>query len=198
MSQEKRSEKSYYQTIQDWMEKQGYFTKQTKGIKEIGKVDVVGVKLRGTEYYTEPEIMSVEVKEAVGSLGRKAAQAKRYSLFSHYPYIAVRFKEESNGFDLRAKEIAREIGVGLLEIREDIREVLSPPRYSPPLGNVYKIIRKIGLVRCTICGLLVEKKEKAHRKEYETIFRQNKKVKIYFCKDCCESLANLLPDYLSD
>lgn len=187
MKKKHQIESKYYPIIKKWLEERGYVVAIRKGIEGAGQADIVGFTLIGNKFYMEPEVVSVEVKASGKSIGRKATQAKRYTLFSNYSYAAVSLKTEDCGFTNEQIELARQLGIGLIEIRNDIKVILSPRRHLPPMANLLKIISRLGYVQCAICKSFVKRKA-AYAQKRETL---DKKQVIYFCKQKCNILLNL-------
>ena len=180
-----------YAVIENWLRDKGYFVKQMRGMRGVGQADVIGMRAVGTKYYVEPEVVSVEVKKSKRGLGRKVTQALRYSLFSHLSYAAVPFRG-ARSFSELDKDIARKLGVGLLEVheRDDVREVLSPSYHTPARANILKILRRLGYIQCVLSGC-ISNKDGARRMKRATELYGEKKLHKYLCRECAPLLKLL-------
>jgi len=118
----------------------------------FGRVDVLGVRDAGGDLSGEVETISVEVKCGSTQFAATVGQALGYRIMTNLVYLAdVRPK----GFSFEEVEVARHLGVGLIQIQEApfrCIEVLSSPHYRPIERLRLSLLESVGLGRCRFCG----------------------------------------------
>jgi hypothetical protein len=147
-------EKALYEVMQ-FVEKQlGCNIVEKERGTNYGRIDVIGVREIEGDLSSNFEIIGVEVKQADDTFLKSAGQAKGYSVYVNRCYLAKegRFVDEE-------MEIARVLGIGLIEVGGDIREVLSSPFHFPSPVWQRKILYRLGQVVCTICGTVFPYKD---------------------------------------
>lgn len=149
------------------------------------QADVVGIKDVGNYYSHAFEIAAVEVKDGKKCKVRYLSQALGYSAFAHRCYLAmpIHFKEEDG-------EYAKHMGVGLLEIdregNKEPKEILSPEIKNPnETMMMWFLERSLKMVRCTICGIIVNRyhgKEARFLGTRTNVFGEEKRP--FVCSEC--------------
>lgn len=124
--------------------------KQQVGTK-LGKIDVVGLRVTPGDLSTTSELIAIEVKEEAASFLSAIGQTRAYSIYAHKCYLAFR-KRFSSKFSVEEKDIATQLGVGLIEIRSNkCYEVLSSQMFLPQERHVLHILNTLGFFTCAIC-----------------------------------------------
>jgi hypothetical protein len=116
---------------------------------DYGRIDVVGIREIEGDLASNFEIIGVEVKEEGDKFLNSAGQAKGYSIYANRCYLA-----QEGRFAQEEVEIARVLGIGLIDVNRDIREVLSSPIHSPSPVWQRKILSRLGQAVCTVCGTI--------------------------------------------
>ncbi|MGA2854101.1 MAG: hypothetical protein ABSE90_08230, partial [Verrucomicrobiota bacterium] len=120
-----------------------------KGSEDVGQVDVFGVRTFRERFSNRYLIIGVEVKPKTFHFGKKLGQALGYSLFAHKVYLAC--KEE---FTVTQVELASKLGAGLIQIKKKsgCAEVLGSRMFEPDKEKMLKLMMKLGLGECVLCG----------------------------------------------
>lgn len=207
-------ESQLYEKVEQFVSKQfGCLMVGTDRGTEFGRMDVVGVREIEGDLASNFEIIGVEVKQAEDKFLNSAGQAKGYSIYANRCYLA-----KEDGFSEEEMEIARVLGIGLVEVRGRVREILSSPLHTPSPVWQRKVLRRLDLVECTICGTIFPDEETtgSSRSSKEAIMRSLKRAlernqayryflfdynkrhksdsreyvhqKRYVCKDCLQAL----------
>jgi hypothetical protein len=125
--------------------------KQQIGTK-FGKVDVVGLRLPLGDFATTSELIAIEVKEERTTFLSAVGQTRAYAIFAHKCYLAVRKRFKAR-FTPEEKDIAAQLGIGLIEIRTgECHEVLTSQAFSPQDRYVLQVMNKLDFFICAICG----------------------------------------------
>jgi len=150
-------EAELYPILAKWMKRhfQCFKTKTTVGTR-YSKADVVGARDTGGENSGEIELIVIEVKRGNEPFATASGQAAGYSVYGNRVYLAdVREK----GFTPGEREIASNLGVGLIQIRgkpPKASEMLSSREHRPITRMWYEMARKLNLYQCRMCGTFVE------------------------------------------
>ncbi len=118
----------------------------------FGRVDVLGVRDAGGDLSGEVETLSIEVKRGATQFAATVGQALGYRIMTNLVYLA---DVRPQGFSFEEVEVARHLGVGLIEIRQSpfsCAEVLSSPVYQPIERLRLSLLEGVGLGRCRFCG----------------------------------------------
>jgi hypothetical protein len=180
-----------------------YITGIQKGSKDLGQIDVAGIRNIGGRSTNQIEIISVEVKLNNSNIVRKLGEAAAYSVGAHRCYLAIpeRFREEH-------KVLASKLGVGLIEIKgKKVLEVLSSPQHTPYEDRSSNLIWSLEGWQCLICknvsrGYFSKKAKEVikdncdfeqSRNNKNILFttRREKKQWFYVCKDCAKIINKL-------
>jgi hypothetical protein len=145
-------ESKLYKTVEQFAKEEFgcQVVKQQIGTR-LGKVDVVGFRQIHGDLGTISELIAIEIKEENASFLKAIGQARAYSIYAHKCYLAYR-KRYSNRFTSAEKDIASQLGVGLIEIKADQSNVIATSQsFSPQEDYVLTILDKMRLFRCTLC-----------------------------------------------
>jgi hypothetical protein len=147
-----QKESALYPRVERWLKDERCFKTATNTGTKAFRPDLIGVRDVGGPLAGDVEILSVEVKNDNGPFVRSCGQALSYRLCSNLVYLA-----DTGSFQPEEVDIARALGVGLLEINgKDCRERLSSPHYSPATQFSLPLLEKINLARCQLCGSTFE------------------------------------------
>ena len=146
------SEKDFYEPIQKFIKKKYncFFVKQRVGKQVYGYADVLGISRKNKEQ-SAIEVIGVEIKSWKKEVCRGFGQAKGYSVFCHRIYYAApKMIDNMETFSEEDKEIAKYLGIGLIEIR--IRnagyvcyEVLEAPANIPLTNCLDTVLKTVGM-----------------------------------------------------
>ena len=132
------SEQELYESIQKFIKKMYncFFVETRVGKDCYGYADVFGIRYRNQEK-SEIETIGVEVKDRKKDVCKSFGQAKGYSIFCHRVYYATpKTVDNMKTYSEEDKEIAKYLGIGLIEIRNRSSgyaciKVLDAPENSP-------------------------------------------------------------------
>jgi hypothetical protein len=211
MPEKRRSEKSYYEPVRQFLESEmGCITESIKRSgktrKFIGRgfggliIDVFG--LRGTKERDSRNLegIAVEVKRSRSRTSlRNLVQASQYGRLAHRCYLA-----QPRRFDKRTVIEASRIGIGLMEISGGGIRVRTESRAFNPDTETFEVFlnRSLEIVRCSLCGchLCRYKKGEPHINakghfvldEFSPNSQQGKlNKKMYLCSKCDEIVAGI-------
>ena len=110
------TEDQYYSSVEKFIKKKYncMVTGTNKGHLSLGLVDVIGAYETSSEYNSDVELITVEVKTSTSSFGKSLGQALGYSLLGERCYLAVTFSDNEN-FSKEQQYMANHLGVDLLE-----------------------------------------------------------------------------------
>lgn len=147
-------ENATYATVQKWMQRHFlcFKTDVNTGLR-ISRIDVVGVRDVGWDLSGEIQTIAIEVKKA-SPFATSCGQTLGYKIYAHRVYLAeLRLLH----FSWQEMDIARHLGVGLIQIRDgECREILSSPLYAPMGALNLLILDQLGYNRCQLCGHFFE------------------------------------------
>jgi hypothetical protein len=127
-----------------------HVVKQQVGTKFV-RVDVVGLKENRGDLDSTSEVIAIEVKEEKASFLQAVGQTRAYSIFAHRCYLAVK-KRNNNEFTQDEKDIADQLGVGLIEVKSNKCDVkLTSKLFFPQERYVLQIFDKLNYFRCSLC-----------------------------------------------
>lgn len=144
-------EKQLYPVVQRWMIRS---FKCFKAMHNVGlnysRCDVVGVRDVGGQLSGEIETICIEVKIHDEPFATASGQALGYRVYGNRVYLAYRRPKPFTDDQIA---IASTLGIGLIWIR-DIRcqEVLSSPFYRPLTRLNLRLLERMALGHCQICG----------------------------------------------
>lgn len=145
----------YYPILENWMKI--HFRCFKTGINvgtSYSRADVVGVRGTGGENSVEIELIVVEVKRGKEPFATASGQAAGYSVYANRVYLA---DVREGGFTPSEREIASNLGVGLIAItKKRPKEILSSREHKPIARMWFEMARKLNLFQCRICGSFVE------------------------------------------
>jgi len=148
------NERKYYDLVADlFLSKElGCFDYKKEIGTTMGKVDVVGIKELSSDYKSNTELVSVEVKDENARFLNSIGQAFAYSVYTHRCYLAFN-KSSKNKFKQEEIDIANQFGVGLIEIRnrKEIKVISLSRQFEPKPHYVYYFKSKLGYFNCVIC-----------------------------------------------
>ncbi len=147
------SEAGLYKRVESFaVDHFGCHTVQQQIGTKFGKVDVVGLRLPPGDFAATSELIAIEVKEERSTFLSAVGQTRAYSIFAHKCYLAVR-KRFAARFTPEEKDVAAQLGIGLIEIRTNgCREILTSQAFSPQDRYVLQVINKLGFFICAVCG----------------------------------------------
>lgn len=154
-------EASLYPLVDRWLMQSRFncFASAIEVGLKFGRVDVVGIGDSGKDLAAREELIAIEVKPNVGRFAASVGQAFGYSVYAERCFLACDFRSLARtGFTDEEKEIATQLGVGLLEIgaRGKIVEVLPSKRHEPIEGLRLEVIEKLHYSLCAICRSLFQ------------------------------------------
>jgi len=158
---ERGRESDLYPIIEHWLERSRFecFAWASEVGLGYGRVDVVAIADTGRELSAREELIAIEVKLTTNRFAASVGQALGYSIYAEHCFLACDFRGGRDwGFTDPEREIARQLGVGLLAIRDDgeVDEVLPSKRHQPIDGLRLEIIEKLHYSLCTICQSLFQ------------------------------------------
>jgi hypothetical protein len=127
-----RPERSLYPVVEDWMKVQFqcFWTATNTGLRH-SRIDVIGIRDVGGDLSGDVETIAIEVKQPGSPFATTSGQTFGYPVYTNRIYLAEA-KGKKEDFSWEQMDIARHLGIGLVEIRDGkCREVLSSPTYSP-------------------------------------------------------------------
>ncbi|MEW6200427.1 MAG: hypothetical protein AB1546_00500, partial [bacterium] len=137
-----------------------FLTEKNKGLL-YSRIDVIGVKDVGGDLSGEIETISVEVKKGSQPFATACGQALGYKVYANRVYLAV---VRDYPFDIDEISIAGDLGIGLIQIKDDTcREILTSPYYKPITKLNYLLLHKLALGKCTLCGSFFQTGEIGNR-----------------------------------
>jgi len=148
-------ESDLYPVVEQWLidEKRCFKTAINKGVKYT-RIDVIGIKDVGLNLSGKAEIIAIEVKRGEGRFANSCGQAVSNRLYANRVYLA---DLREDGFDEMEIQMASELGIGLISIKDGLcSEVLSSPYYTPHEGLSLAFLEQIEMFKCQICGTLFE------------------------------------------
>lgn len=196
MTKRKINEKKFYSTIIKYLEDNGYVCKSIKrnrkwfkftdkGINQF-RLDAFGIKIPKSKYSREAELAAVEVKPRYKRASKNFMhQALRNSSIAHRCFLAMPQK-----FTEKEIKQAAEFGIGLLQIKNNVVELISQSsKFLPDNELLTQFLFKNHVVTCSICG--------SHKYKYDVdpsirtagggwrndIFSKGEKW-VYFCNEC--------------
>jgi hypothetical protein len=111
-------------------------------------MDVFGIKAAKSQYSTEIELAAVEVRRSTRASLRYMVQAFNNSKMAHYCYLAM-----PRRYSDKEVAAAAELGIGLLEIRDEgVRLVAQSRPFQPSGPLIREFLRKnLAIAQCSIC-----------------------------------------------
>lgn len=191
------AEEKYYPSVEAYIKKKFNCVKTgtTKGSTSLGYVDVIGAYETSSQYYTDIEVIVVEVKTTTKSFGKSLGQALGYSIYGERCYLAVVFNEDET-FSDEQQYMANHLGVGLIRVLVDsygkpkiskVEMVLNSKKHDSILGQKLYLLHSIGITKCYHCNLYKNKEEMFEIKrkvDSLTLFSKLGIRKTYLCKEC--------------
>lgn len=129
------------------------WTFKKRGSEDVGQVDVVGVRSFKDVFSNRYEVIVVEVKPYIANFGKMTGQTIGYSLLAHRVYLACR-----DEFTISQVELASKLGIGLIQIKKKAgcSEVLGSDVFQPDKEKMLKLLDKMWLAECSLCGAIVD------------------------------------------
>ncbi len=146
-------EASLYPRVANYARRQFglWLVKQRVGTR-LGTVDVVGVHEAGGDFTSAGELFAIEVKEEGARFLASLGQALAYTVYVHYPYLAVRMRRHRR-FTQEEKDTAARFGVGLISVRARRCTLISTARrFSPEDRHLLHMYSRLSVFRCSLCG----------------------------------------------
>jgi hypothetical protein len=148
-------ESELYPILAKWMKK--YF-RCFKAAGPVGtkysRADVVGIRDTGGANSGEVELIVIEVKRGTAPFATASGQAAGYSVYANRVYLA---DVREQGFTVEEREIASNLGVGLIQVRKrKPQEILSSREHRPITRMWLEMARKLNFYPCRICGTFIE------------------------------------------
>ena len=195
-------EDQYYSSAENFIKKKYncIVTGTNKGYLALGLVDVVGAYETSSEYHSDVELITVEVKTSTSSFGKSLGQSLGYSIFGERCYLAVTFPDDEN-FSKEQQYMANHLGVGLIRIPVDsvfkpkisqIETVLSSKTHIPIDSQKQYLLHAIGLTKCASCGIY-NSEVSMHQIEKSSmskaLFTNSDIRKLYLCNQCYQGIV---------
>lgn len=152
MASRKLLEKDLYEAVRHWASKHfGCFETGVNKGTEHGRVDVVGLRQVSGDHAAETDIICIEVKRGNQPFLNALGQAVGYSVYGNFCYLADYRPDTS--FSEVEREIAEQLGIGLLRIRRNQQvDLVSTARRCHPSENFrLRIADQLNYVKCTVC-----------------------------------------------
>ncbi len=131
-------------------------TRIKTNVRDVGEIDVLGVRYLGGDLSGQSELIAVEVKPSTSRFAVSAGQAHGYSVVADRCYLAAVCEE----FSPAQVMIAGRLGVGLIRIWQTaagqtrFREVLTAPANQPVEELRLQAAERLGLAQCSLCQTL--------------------------------------------
>ena len=120
-----------------------------KGLR-FSRIDVIGIRDMGCDLASDVEAIAIEVKRGNEPFATASGQTLGYRVYAHRVYLA---DYRDDPFTQDEISIASNLGIGLIQIRRGkCREVLSSPTYQPMSKLYYRLLERLSLGRCQLCG----------------------------------------------
>ncbi len=144
-------ESALYPDVAKWLKtNHGCFATCINKDVKLSRLDVVGVKDVGGDLSGEIETIVVEVKKGTEPFAKACGQALSYKVYGNRTYLADKRQET---FTAQEIQIAGRLGIGLIQINESVcTEILTSPYYEPIETLNLKLLDKVGLGKCQLCG----------------------------------------------
>lgn len=169
-------ESALYPTVERWLQK-GRFNCFASGIEvglKYGRVDVVGISDSGRDLSAHEELIAVEVKPSPSRFAASVGQAYGYGVYADRCYLACDFRStQRTSYTPEEREIATQIGVGLLSIRARgvVIEDLPSKLHQPIDGLRLELIEKLNYNLCAVCRSLFQSGKPARHARYSQVVR---------------------------
>jgi len=125
----------------------------------LGNIDVVGVHEAGSHFSSSGELFAIEVKEEGARFLASVGQALAYTVYVHYPYLAVRMRRR-RAFSQEEKDAAAGFGVGLIAVGSRRCTLISTARrFEPEDRHVLHMYSRLAVFRCSLCGSVFKESE---------------------------------------
>jgi hypothetical protein len=148
-------EKELYPLVDKWLKK-NYLCFKTEidtGLK-LSRADIIGIRDVGGDLTGETETIIVEVKNGNQAFVTSAGQTLGYKIYANRVFLADRREDD---FSIDERMIANHLGIGLIRImKNNCKEILSSPYYSPIPKFSSLILEKMKLGYCRLCGSTFE------------------------------------------
>ncbi|MGA2917947.1 hypothetical protein [Methanoregula sp.] len=152
-------EKSLYPLVEKWLKtyQHCFKTASDTGL-QFSRIDVVGVRDTGGELSEEVETISVEVKKGTGQFATSCGQASGYKVYANRVYLA---DIRDDKFSTDEIAIANHLGIGLIQIKGNkCTEILTSPYYKPLTSAQLRLLEKLDLRECRLCGCFIDNSRK--------------------------------------
>jgi hypothetical protein len=148
-------EAELYPILANWMKKHFRCFKAAGPVgTRYSRADVVGIRDNGGGNSGEVELIVIEVKRGTEPFATASGQAAGYSVYANRVYLA---DVREQGFTVEEREIASNLGVGLIQVgRRKPQEVLSSREHRPITRMWLEMARKLNFYPCRICGTFIE------------------------------------------
>jgi hypothetical protein len=148
-------EAELYPILATWMKKHFRCFKAGGPVgTRYSRADVVGIRDTGGGNSGEVELIVIEVKRGTEPFATASGQAAGYSVYANRVYLA---DVRAQGFTVEEREIASNLGVGLIQVRRrKPQEILSSREHRPITRMWLEMARKLDFYPCRICGTFVE------------------------------------------
>jgi hypothetical protein len=148
-------EAELYPILANWMKKHFRCFKAGGPVgTRYSRADVVGIRDTGGGNSGEVELIVIEVKRGTEPFATASGQAAGYSVYANRVYLA---DVREQGFTVEEREIASNLGVGLIQVRSrKPQEVLSSREHRPITRMWLEMARKLNFYPCRICGTFIE------------------------------------------
>jgi hypothetical protein len=127
-------EAELYPILANWMKRHfGCFKAAGPVGTRYSRADVVGIRDTGGGNSGEVELIVIEVKRGTEPFATSSGQAAGYSVYANRVYLA---DVRERGFTVDEREIASNLGVGLIKIRSrKPQEILSSREHRPQMPS---------------------------------------------------------------
>lgn len=155
-------ESELYPHVRKWLDSSRFncFASDIEVGLKYGRVDVVGIVDSGRDLAAYEELVAIEVKPTTSRFAASVGQAYGYGVYADRCYLACGLRSGAQaGFTSEERQIAAQMGVGLLSIRAIkgrvvIREDLPSRLHQPIEGLRLEIIAKLNYSLCAVCRSL--------------------------------------------
>lgn len=146
-------------------------TRVKANVRDVGEIDVLGVRYLGGDLSGQSELIAVEVKPSLARFAVSAGQAHGYSVVADRCYLAAVCDE----FSPTQVLIAGRLGIGLIRIwhtpkQTRFSEILTAPPNQPVDELRLQAAERLGLAQCSLCRTLFPRSEDKPD-DYKAVFR---------------------------
>lgn len=148
-------ESDLYPHVGRWMKRHFHCFKVASNVGlRYSRVDVLGIRDIGGDLSGDVETIAIEVKRHSQPFATISGQASGYRVYVNRVYLAEQRQKPFNQTEI---DIAANLGIGLILIAGTKCSVeLSSPQHHPITELNLKLIEKMALGKCQLCGTFFE------------------------------------------